>query len=198
VARPVVINVTAFDEAGAARFRDDIDRASQTGQPVIPIVIDSLGGDIYALLSMLDAIEAVRGSHHVATIAHGRAMSCGSVLLTAGDEGKRFVAPSATVMVHDAATTISGKTASAEADANECRRLDDLTYAIMDRRCGHKAGYFRRLVHDHDHGEVYLSPKDAVKHKIANHVGVPSLTVMVDVAWAFTLTDPKSGKVVPL
>jgi ATP-dependent Clp endopeptidase proteolytic subunit ClpP len=198
VVRPHVIHVNNFDMASASQFRDELDHAASTGQPLIPILIDSDGGEIYALLSMLDAIESVRPRFNIATIATGRAMSCGSVLLSAGDEGYRFVAPNATIMIHDGWDVAHGKTAEVESKAAECRRVSDLTDTYMDRACGKADGYFKKLVHDHDHSEVFLTPRQCIKHWLANHIGLPVMTVHVGVQYGFDI--PKiapRGKVKP-
>ena len=47
-------------------------------------------------------ISAIKNSEiPVATIVEGKAMSCGAVLLTFGEDGMRFADPDATVMIHD-------------------------------------------------------------------------------------------------
>ena len=43
---PVVIRVRKFDEASAKAFSDEMARAQNSGQPVIPIIIDSYGGQV--------------------------------------------------------------------------------------------------------------------------------------------------------
>ena len=41
---PVVIRVNKFDEKAAEDFSKSVMRAQNTGQPVLPVVIDSYGG----------------------------------------------------------------------------------------------------------------------------------------------------------
>ena len=189
VAKPVVINVGPINTDYAAAFREELDRAAHTGQPLIPIVIDSDGGEIYALLAMVDAIESVRPTHNIATIVHGRALSCGAVLLAMGDPGLRFVSPNATVMVHDAWDAAHGKTGVLESAVRETRRLDDLTNRLMDRGCGQPDGYWSKVIHERAHAEVYLSPEECIEHKIANHIGLPRLTVGIAVTYGFELPE---------
>ena len=38
---PVIVLVQQFNEQGVKDFREDMERAHGTGQPIIPIVIDS-------------------------------------------------------------------------------------------------------------------------------------------------------------
>ena len=54
---PVIVRVNKFDEDAAKKFDQEIARAHNTGQKVIPVVIDSYGGQVYSLMSMISAIK---------------------------------------------------------------------------------------------------------------------------------------------
>ena len=92
-----------FNEESAKKFRHELEiaeaHAKKSKQDIIPVVIDSYGGSVYALLSMIDAIDHCKIP--IATIVEGKAMSCGAVLFTCGAEGHRYVGPHATVLIHD-------------------------------------------------------------------------------------------------
>ena len=94
---PVIITVRDFDEENANSFIKEIGLAHNTGQPIIPVVIDSYGGDVYALNRMIDAIK--HSELPVATIVEGKAMSCGAILMTFGTKGYRYCNSDATVMM---------------------------------------------------------------------------------------------------
>ncbi len=179
---PKVLTINTFDEDAAKRFRHDMSMAHRTGQPIIPVVVDSYGGDIYAFLSMYDTIKAARVP--VATIMIGKAMSCGAAIGTCGTQGYRFVAPNATLMIHDAATGSASenrKVEEARADAKEVDRLNRKVFQIMDENCGHPTGFFWDLVQQRSRADWYLTPKDAKKLGIANHIKIPILQTHVRV-----------------
>ena len=77
---PVVIRVEKFTPDGAKKFTQDMSAAHNSGQDIIPIVIDSYGGQVYSLMSMISAIRA--SELPVSTIVEGKAMSCGVVLFS--------------------------------------------------------------------------------------------------------------------
>ena len=54
---PVIIRVNKFDEDAAKKFAQEMAQAHNTGQKVIPVVIDSYGGQVYSLMSMISAIR---------------------------------------------------------------------------------------------------------------------------------------------
>ena len=118
---PVVIRVNKFDEAAAKDFSKEVTRAQNTGQPTLPVIIDSYGGQVYSLMSMISDLE--RSRIPVATIIQGKAMSCGAVLFSFGTEGYRFMAPDATVMIHDVSSGGRGKVEEIKADAAEAERI---------------------------------------------------------------------------
>ena len=117
---PVIIRVNEFTEKSARDFGQKMAMAQSTGQDVIPILIDSYGGQVYSLLSMISDIN--HSDIPVATIAQGKAMSCGAVLLTCGAPGLRFMDEHATVMIHDVSSMSWGKVEEIKADASECDR----------------------------------------------------------------------------
>ena len=80
---PIIIRLTKFDEASAKAFSSAVMKAQNTGQPVLPIIIDSYGGQVYSLMSMISDIKHSRIP--VATIVQGKAMSCGAILFSFGD-----------------------------------------------------------------------------------------------------------------
>ena len=174
---PVVVYVNKFNEESAKQFLTDMMRAEQNRQPVIPIVIDSYGGQVDALLSMVDCIR--RSRKQVATIVMGKAMSCGALLFSCGHEGLRFMAPSSRLMIHDVSSFTLGKVEDVKTDANELERLNQHVYRMMARNCGQHETYFLDLVHDKGHVDWYLTAEDAVSHKLANHIRVPEFKVKV-------------------
>jgi len=88
---PIIIHVNEFNDKSAKEFSQSMAIAHNTGQKVIPIVIDSYGGEVYSLMNMISEIKSA--TLPVATIVQGKAMSCGAVLFTFGTEGKRYMDP---------------------------------------------------------------------------------------------------------
>ena len=136
---PVIVRVNKFTEDSAKKFYHEMALAHSTGQKVIPIVIDSYGGQVYSLMTMISAIEA--SDLPVATIVEGKAMSCGAVLLSFGEQGMRFADPNATVMIHDVSSGGWGKIEELKADVAEAERLDEKIFTMMARNCGKKDDY---------------------------------------------------------
>ena len=118
---PVIICVNEFNEENANQFIKEIGLAHNTGQPIIPVVIDSYGGDVYALSRMIDAIK--NATLPVATIVEGKAMSCGAILMTYGTKGYRYCNGDATVMMHDISSGAFGKIEEVRSSFKETERL---------------------------------------------------------------------------
>ena len=180
---PIVIRVNKFDEDAAKKFNDSLAAAHNTGQPVIPIVIDSYGGQVYSLMSMISAIK--HAELPVATIIEGKAMSCGAILFSHGEEGLRFMDPNATLMIHDVSSMEYGKVEEIKASAEETDRLNKIVYTMMARNCGKKDDYFLKLVHKKGHADWFLDADDAKKHGLANQLRVPKFNISVDVEIEF-------------
>lgn len=179
---PVVIRVVDFTEAAAKEFAVDMARAHETGQPVIPIIIDSYGGQVYSLMAMISEIR--HAELPIATIIEGKAMSCGAILSTFGTKGMRYMDPDATLMIHDVSSFAWGKVEEFKASAAEVERLNQKVYRMMAANCGKPSDYFLKLVYEKKHADWYLDAKEAVKHGIVNHVRVPKLEVETTVTFA--------------
>jgi len=175
---PIIIRVNKFDEDSAKEFTDAMSRAQNTGQTVIPVVIDSYGGQVYSLMSMIAAIKASRVP--VATIIEGKAMSCGAILFSFGAEGKRYMDPDATLMIHDVSSGAWGKVEEIKADAKEVERLNKKVYEMMARNCGKPSDYFLKMVHERGHADWYLDATEAKGHNLANELRIPTLTCKID------------------
>ena len=180
---PTVIRVRKFDEAAAKEFSELMTKAQNTGQPVVPIIIDSYGGQVYSLMSMISDIQHSRVP--VATIVQGKAMSCGAILFSFGADGMRYMDPNSTVMIHDVSSMSRGKVEEVKADAGETERLNQIVYRMMAQNCGHHDEYFLDIVHEKGHADWYLDTNECKKHKIANHLRVPELKIETKVSFAF-------------
>lgn len=176
-ANPVVIHVTAFDDEAVEDFQDDMDDAHRTGQPVIPIVVNSYGGSAYGCLGMVSAIQNAKLP--VATICTSKAMSAGAILFCFGTEGYRFMDPNAILMIHDVASDTFGKIEDIKADATHVDYLNKTMYKRVAKHLGHPENYFTDLVKRHNHVDWYMTAKEAKTHKIANHLRVPNFEVKI-------------------
>jgi len=173
-----VIHVNKFNEAAVKQFKDDFLEAHETGQDLIPIVIDSFGGTVYAVLAMADLIKSTDKT--VATIAIGKAMSCGAILLTCGNEGYRYASQTSTIMIHDVSMMTWGKMEEIKADAKEGERLNKLVFNMMEKNCNlDKGTLLDKLRTDYNSADWFLTAQQAKRLNIINHIKVPKLITKV-------------------
>lgn len=180
---PVIVVVNKFDENAADEFRNKFSMAQSTGQKVIPVVIDSYGGQVYSLMSMISTIKA--SPLPVATIVEGKAMSCGAVLLSFGADGMRYMDPDATVMIHDVASGQWGKNEEIQASAAETDRLNKKIFKMMAENCGKEEDYFLKEIHERGHADWFLEVDECKKIGLVNHSRVPAFDVNVNVSIDF-------------
>ena len=176
---PVIITVNKFDEESAKEFRTKIAMAHNTGQKIIPVVIDSYGGQVYSLMSMISSIKSSKIP--VATIVTGKAMSCGAILASFGAEGLRFMDPDATVMIHDVSSRAFGKVEELKADASEADRLNKKVFTMMARNCGKPDDFFLKKIHDKGHADWFLGADESIEVGLINFKRVPEMTIKVSV-----------------
>ena len=180
---PVIIRVKKFDESAANEFCTKMNKAQNTGQPIVPVIIDSYGGQVYSLMSMISDIKY--SNLPVATIVQGKAMSCGAVLSSFGTEGHRYMDPDATFMIHDVSSMGFGKVEEIKADAAETERLNQKLYTMMAENCGHHQDYFLDIIHQKGHADWFLEVDEARKHNLVNHAHIPTLEIHAKIEFKF-------------
>jgi len=177
--RPRVIHVRRFSELAAKRFIEDLNLALAAKQTLIPVVINSFGGDVYALLTMLDALKSTKVK--IATVVEGKAMSCGAVLFSCGSEGYRFAAPNATLMLHDVASFTEGKAEEMGLATREVLRLNRKLWGIMERNIGCQRGFLWNESQLRGRSDWFLTSQEAMGINLVNKVKVPSFITHVRV-----------------
>jgi len=100
----------------------------------IQIYINSPGGQIYAGMAIYDTMQLVRAP--VSTIAVGVTASFGTLLLTAGQKGKRYALPHATIHMHQPLGGAQGQATEIEIQAREILRLREELNQIMAHHTG--------------------------------------------------------------
>ncbi len=87
----------------------------------ISFYINSPGGVVSSGLAIYDTMQYIRSP--VSTVCIGQAASMGSLLLCAGEKGKRFCLPNSRVMVHQPSGGAQGQATDIEIQAREILNL---------------------------------------------------------------------------
>lgn len=172
----IMINVNGFTEFSAKDFRTSFDKAHKNAQPIIPVIIDSYGGDVYSLLSMISIIE--NSQVPVMTIVEGKAMSAGAVLSGFGTSGYRYIDKNAAFMLHDISNFQHGKLDELISATKETARLNELVFTKLASKCGQYKSYFKNLINGR--ADIYLTPKQVVQHKLADKIGNPNIELSLN------------------
>jgi ATP-dependent Clp protease protease subunit len=95
----------------------------------ISIYINSPGGSVTAGLAIYDTIQYIKPD--VQTICMGQAASMAALLLAAGEKGKRFILPSARVMIHQPWGGVEGQATDIAIHTKELLRIKKLSIDIL-------------------------------------------------------------------
>ena len=174
---PVIIRVNKFDEKSAKDFADKMASAHNTGQSVIPVIIDSYGGQVYSLMSMIASIK--NSELPVATIVEGKAMSCGVILFSCGTEGYRYITEDATLMIHDVSSASWGKNSEIQASAEEVKRLNEKIYKILSANSNKSEKWFNKQLNEKGRADWFIESKEAIDLGLADKVGMPKLEINI-------------------
>jgi ATP-dependent Clp endopeptidase proteolytic subunit ClpP len=186
---PVVIHVTGeIDEDDVEQFGKDLAAAQNTGQPVVPIIINSGGGEVYPLLAMMSLME--QSKLPIATIVPGFAASAACALFACGSEGYRYMAKNARLMMHDVSQMMCGTMTLRDVDIEktEMKQLNRQIFRAMALSCGKKPSYFDDMVTKKG-GDLYMSAAQAKKHGLCNHITIPHMQTRVDYSITFGMSE---------
>ena len=100
----------------------------------INMYINSPGGSVNDGLGLIDTMDYI--DCDISTLCVGMAASMGSVLLSNGAKGKRFVLPHSRVMIHQVSSSQSGTLADLEIEIEQTRRCKDDVYGILAKNTG--------------------------------------------------------------
>ena len=102
----------------------------------IKFYINSPGGVVTSGMVMYDTMKMIKSP--VSTICMGLAASMGSILLSGGVKGKRFIYPHGEVMIHQPSIGghIQGVSTDLEIQAKQTRRVKEIGARILAENCG--------------------------------------------------------------
>jgi ATP-dependent Clp protease protease subunit len=130
----------------------------------IQFFINSPGGYVTAGFSMYDTIRRIKSP--VSTICTGLAASMGSILLSAGEKGRRFIEPHARVMIHQPSGGARGPASDIEITATEILKTKEISAKILADNCGQDFGKVMKDF-NRDH---WMGAEESVEYGIVDGV----------------------------
>ena len=132
----------------------------------IKFYINSPGGVVTSGMVMYDTMQLIKSP--VSTICMGLAASMGSILLSGGTKGRRFIYPSGEVMIHQPSLGgyIRGVSTDLEIQAKQTKRVKDLGAKILADNTGKT---IERIMEDFDR-DYWMNAEEAIKYGIVDQL----------------------------
>ncbi|MBT3942545.1 MAG: ATP-dependent Clp protease proteolytic subunit [Chloroflexi bacterium] len=130
----------------------------------INMYINSPGGVIYDGLAIFDTMQMLRAD--VSTICVGAAASMGTILLAAGQKGKRYALPNSTIHMHQPLGGASGQASDIEIHAREILRLQDTLRGVLVDATGQP---YDTIARDTDR-DRFMTAEQAVEYGLIDEV----------------------------
>jgi ATP-dependent Clp protease, protease subunit len=132
----------------------------------IKFYINSPGGVVTSGMVMYDTMQMIKSP--VSTICMGLAASMGSILLSGGVKGKRYIFPHGEVMIHQPSLGgyIQGVTADLEIQARQTIRVKEIGATILANNCGKT---IEQIMKDFDR-DYWMDAKQSVEYGIADKI----------------------------
>jgi len=139
--------------------------ANQNRKP-IHLVVSTYGGSVDEMFSLYDTIRFLPCPVH--TIALGKVMSAGVLLLASGVKGKRLIGSSARLMMHPISGGFYGNVFESMSETAEFKRLQDLMVNSLQKESTMNKEQIENIMKSgHDY---YITPEDAIKLGIVDKI----------------------------
>ena len=132
----------------------------------IKFYINSPGGVVTSGMVMYDTMRMMKSP--VSTICMGLAASMGSILLSGGVKGKRFIYPHGEVMIHQPSLGgyIRGVSADLEIQAIQTKKVKEIGAKILAQNCGKT---MEQVMRDFDR-DYWMDAKEAIEYGIVDGI----------------------------
>lgn len=130
----------------------------------ITFYINSPGGVVTSGMVIYDTMQMI--SSPVSTICMGMAASMGSILLSGGEKGRRFIYKHGEVMIHQPSGGGRGTSADLEIMALQIKKAKDLGAKILAENCGQT---FEKVMKDFDR-DYWMDAAESVAYGIVDGV----------------------------
>ena len=132
----------------------------------IKFYINSPGGVVTSGMVMYDTMRMIKSP--VSTICMGLAASMGSILLSGGVKGKRFIYPHGEVMIHQPSLGgyIRGVSADLEIQAIQTRKVKEIGAKILAQNCEKTMD---QIMKDFDR-DYWMDAKEAIEYGIVDGI----------------------------
>src|SRR3989338_3710564 len=137
---------------------------NQDPEKDIKIYINSPGGSVTAGMAIYDTMQYIKPN--VSTICVGMAASMASVLLAAGEKGKRFALPNSEVMIHQVMGGTEGQASDIKIHAERILKMKDRLNKILAKHTGQKLAVIEK---DSDR-DYFMEAADAMKYGLVDKV----------------------------
>jgi ATP-dependent Clp protease, protease subunit len=132
----------------------------------IKFYINSPGGGVTSGMVVYDTIKMI--SSPVSTICMGLAASMGSILLSAGKKGSRFIYPHGEVMIHQPSLGgyMQGVSIDLEIQAKQIEKTKEMGARLLAENCGQT---YEKVMTDFDR-DYWMDAEDAIKYGIVDKI----------------------------
>jgi len=130
----------------------------------ITFYINSPGGVVTSGMVIYDTMQMI--SSPVSTVCMGMAASMGSILLSGGQKGRRFIFPHGEVMIHQPSGGGRGTSADLEIMAVQMQKTKEMGAQILADNCGQT---FEKVMKDFNR-DYWMNAEESIAYGIVDHL----------------------------
>lgn len=167
IRQPKSFHLTDFTDNMLRSFQQVNAECLGAGQPILPIFIESYGGNVDIMSGVLSVMDYGRSNGlKYSTVVNGRAMSAGAMIWLYGDNDMRFIGSCGKLMLHHAATIAGGKLPEIKTSIDLHSEDQWMLFEKISKHVKKPKDWLKKNLEKRKDRDWYLSPDEVVAENL--------------------------------
>lgn len=169
IRQPKSFYLTDFTDHTLRAFGQVTTECLNSQQPILPIYIESYGGNVDIMAGILSLMDYCRDRGlKFSTIVNGKAMSAGAMVWLYGEANLRFIGTCGKLMMHHASTIAGGKLPELKTTIDLHSEDQHKLFEKISRHIKKPKDWLKKNLEKRKDGDWYLNPDEVVAEKLGS------------------------------
>lgn len=181
VKSPKTFFLSHFNTNTVEAFQSVVSQCVDNSQPLLPIFIESDGGYVDSLASILSIMDYGRAmGMEFSTITTGRASSCGALTFCYGDTNRRYISSTGSILLHNFQVGGAGQLHEVHNSFINNVKSESALFEKVSKHLKKPKDWLQKNLHKNKNYDWILNAEECKKEGIASEIKIPSFVLSVE------------------